>query len=114
MKFKIEGREYEFDGTLKVKEAMVLQDRAGCGLNEADAALHRGNPYAIAAWMFILKQRAKEVVRWEDMLELDARTFVIVPDEPTGEKPDGDTDQRVPPDPTQLDGTTPEDATTNT
>jgi len=111
LKFKIEDEEYAFDGKLTVKEAMILQDKAGCGVNEADVELRRGNPYAIAAWMWILMRRAGKVIRWEDMLNLDIRTYDVVPDEteePTTEA------TGTPPDPTQTGGTTPETGTSAT
>jgi hypothetical protein len=113
VKYVLGDREYEFDGEIKVEEAMALYDKTNCGLNEMDAALNRGNPYAIAAWMFMLKRRAGDAVRWQDMLKLDVRTFnVIVPEAADKEEGEGDAVQL--PDPTQPDGTTPESATTGT
>lgn len=111
MKFKLDGREYEHDGTLTVEEAMLLQDKTGLGMNEVDAAINRGNPYAIAAWMMILKKRAGEVITWQNMMKLDIRTFEIVRDEEPAEQEGA---QELAPDPTQPAGTTPESDTTAT
>lgn len=119
MRFKIEDREYEYDATLTVEEAMFLQDKTGLGMNECDAAITKGNPYAIAAWMMILMKRAGVVVRWQDMLKLDIRTFRIIrddPDDPDEDNAESDGNQQGEgePDPTQPDGTTPESATSST
>jgi hypothetical protein len=108
MRFSIEGREYEFDSTLTVEEAMNLEDKSGgLGMNEIDQALFKGKARAVAAWMFILKRRAGEAVRWQDMLKLDILTFRIIPDEITaapdeGESPDAPSEAA--PDPTQPTG----------
>lgn len=112
MKFKIEGREYDYDETLTVEEAMLLQDKTGLGMNECDAAITKGNPYAIAAWMMILMKRTGLVVRWQDMLKLDIRTFQIVRDDEAADS-EGDVTSEAP-DPTQPGGTTPESDTSST
>lgn len=112
MKFKLEDRIYDFDGTLTVKEAIFLQEKTGLGVNEIDLALAKGNPLAIASWMYTLKRRAGEAVRWQDMLDVNIRTYEVIPDELPDEEAEPATDER--PDPTQSTGTTPEDATSAT
>lgn len=86
MRYTIEGEEYEFDAKVTVEEAMLIQDKANLGLSEFDPALRKGNPYAIAALILILKKRAGEAVRWQDLMGLDLLTFAIVP-EPVEEEP---------------------------
>jgi hypothetical protein len=81
LKFAFGDREYAYDATLTVEEAMLLQDKAGLGVNEVDAALAKGNPYAIAAFMLVLMRRAGVVLRWQDVLTMDIRTFQIIPDD---------------------------------
>jgi hypothetical protein len=116
MKFSIEDREYEFEAKITVEEAMIIQDKAGLGLTEFDPALGRGNPYAIAALMLILKKRAGEAVRWQDLLKLDAMTFRMIPDE-IPDLPDADdapATRAAAPDPTSPPGKTRKRATSST
>lgn len=115
MKFGFEDREYDFDATLTVEEAMILQDRSGLGVNEVDEALTKGNPYAIAAWMFILKRRAGEAIRWQDMLKLDIRTYRVIPDEAPapGAVDSAASGGETKPDPTPTNGKTRKRATTS-
>jgi len=102
VRFGLGGREYEYDSTLTVGEAMVMQDKAGIGVNEIDEALRKGNPYAIAAWMFILMRRAGTVISWQDMQELDIRTYAVIPD-PLAEPSEEDADNTgAAPDPTRA------------
>jgi hypothetical protein len=94
MRFAIEDREYEFDGKLSVEEAMLMHEKTnGLGLIKFNSELADGNPFAIAAWMFLLKRRAGEAVRWQDMLKLDVNTYKPIFDEipGAGDSDDGDT-----------------------
>lgn len=109
-KFWIEDREYEFDGDYTVEESMLFYDKCGVGMTELNAAFQRGNPYAAATLMYILKKRAGEAVRWQDMLKYKNSDFGLVEDDvPEREEPAGEA-----PDPTQLTGTTPEPDTDTT
>lgn len=109
MRFALGGKEYEFDETLSVKEAILLFEKTGLGVNEFDVALRKGNPLAIAAWILMLMQRSRVVARWEDVLELDIRTWkVIVDPVEVGESDAAEEADaaKVAPDPTRA-GTTP-------
>jgi hypothetical protein len=116
MRFSIEDKEYDFEAKMTVAEAMIVQDKANLGLAEFDPALGKGNPYAIAALMYILKRRVGEVVRWEDMLKLNAMSFKMVPDE-LPDPVDGGAGAAVAeksPDPTSTSGRTRKRGTTST
>ena len=97
---------------------MIVQDKASLGMNEFDQAMLKGNPYAIAALLFILKKRAGEAVRWQDMMKLDIRTFRAVFDEDAENSAESDDDTKgrdeVRPDPTSPNGKTRKRATTST
>ena len=110
-KFEIEGRVYEYDGKISVEDAMFIHEKSGLGMARFNQELLAElNPAAVAAWMYILKRRAGEAVRWPDILKLDMRTFnVHYYEEPDKtEEPDA-----AKPDPTTP-GSTPPDGTTNT
>lgn len=109
MRFRIEDREYEFDGEYTVDEAMLFFDKASVGVAELQAALIRGNPYVVATMMYILKKRAGEAVRWQDMGAFPITALQFIPEEtdlPTEEVKEAD--------PTQNGGPTLEAATTAT
>lgn len=117
MKFKIQEREYDFDGEYTAEEAMIFFDKAQVGMNELAGAVQRGNPYVLVTLMFILKKRAGEAVRWEDLRHLPLSTFTSIPDEPTAVGDDAADDKEgagEASDPTEDGGTTPESGTTNT
>lgn len=79
MKFAIEDREYEFDGEYTVAEAMLFFDKAQVGIAELQGALQRGNPYAVATMMYVLKRRAGEAVNWQDMQALPVSALRYIP-----------------------------------
>jgi hypothetical protein len=113
VKFGIEGRVYEYDGTITVEDAMFIFDKSHVGIVKFNTALLlEGNPHVIAAWFFILKRRAGEAVRWDDMLKLDVRTFTVTHDEPA----EGETPEAAPetPDPTSRSGRTRKAGTSRT
>lgn len=117
MRFSIEGKEYEFARGLTVEEAMVMQDRAQLGIREFDAALMRGNPYAITVLVLLAKKRAGEAVRWQDLMGLDVLTFVIHAEPDSDEAPDeaeGSEGVERAPDPTSRGGRTRKAATSRT
>lgn len=119
-RFKIQDRVYEWDGEYTTEEAMLYFDKAGLGMAEVDEALQRWQPYAVVTLMFILKKRAGEAVRWQDLMHLKVSDFASVADEPA----DGSTDDAVLPsgsegsreasDPTKAAGTPPGSDTTTT
>lgn len=114
MKFKIEDRQYEFNGEYTVEEAMLYFDKAQVGVAELQANLNRGNPYVVATMMFILKKRAGEAVRWQDMLAFPVMALQFVPEETPAGDESGDDSKGEAPDPTEGTGTTPEPGTATT
>lgn len=114
-RFRIEDREYEWDGEYTTEEAMLFYDKANLGMAEVDAALQRWHPYAAVTFMFILKKRAGEAVRWQDLMHLKVSDFAPVIDEPTDdtEPATGSEGPREASDPTEAGGTTPEPDTTS-
>ncbi|WP_027930693.1 hypothetical protein [Amycolatopsis thermoflava] len=104
-KFAIEDKEYDYDGKISVKDSMFIFEKSKVGIAEFQYAIFgQGNPFAIAAWVYILKRRAGEAVQWDDVLELDLRTFRFIEDEeepkpPTDEEPkkEGEADPTSPP-----------------
>lgn len=115
-RFRIEDREYEWDGEYTTEEALLFYDKANLGMAEVDGALQRWHPYAVVTFMCILKKRAGEAVRWQDLLHLKVSDFTPVLDEPTDDtgQAAGSEGSREASDPTEAGGTTPETDTTNT
>lgn len=119
-RFRIEDREYEWDGQYTTEEAMLYYDKANLGMAEVDEALQRWHPYAVVTFIFILKKRAGEAVRWQDLMHLKVNEFAPVVDEPadgttdTAPLPDGSEGSREASDPTEEDGTIPGSDTTTT
>jgi len=101
-KFAIEGKEYEYDGKISVKDSMFIFEKSKVGIAEFQYAIFgQGNPFAIAAWVYLLKRRAGEAVQWEDILELDLRTFEFIEDpEDPAKDSEGDSAEEETPDPT--------------
>jgi hypothetical protein len=98
-RFEIEGRVYEYDGKITVEDAIFIHEKSGLGMAKFNKELMiELNPLAIAAWMYLLKRRAGEAVRWQDIMKLDLRTFNVVFDEPneSEEEAEGTTDQADP------------------
>lgn len=72
MKFKVDGKSYEFDGdSLTFDEAELLEDHAGMRLDEFLPALQKTRVKAIRAMVLIAKRRAGEEVEWADLGSLD-------------------------------------------
>ena len=117
MKFEIGDREYEFDGEYTLAETMLFFDKANIGIAELSRELMRGNPYVIVTLMYILKKRAGEAVRWQDMQDYSINDFrqVLADTEEDGDGAAGDDDTAGNgPDPTAEPGTTLETATAST
>lgn len=100
MKFALEGKEYEYDGQLLAKDARLLYDKAKVGLAELDYHLAVGIPDTVVAWMFVLKRRAGEAVKWEDTDNWDLATYKPVQDEKPSDGESGDGSAEA--DPTDL------------
>jgi len=114
--FKIGGKEYLYEGKLTVKDAMFIYEKSGVGVIAlGNALLAEGNPNVIAAWMYILKRKAGEVVQWKDIENLDITKFDYVLPDPEGDKDGNDEEVEEPAakaaDPTSVNGATPELAT---
>lgn len=115
MKFRIQDREYEFDGEYTLDEGLLFFDKAGLGIAEVPLALQRVNPYAAITLAYILKKRAGENVRWDDLRSIKVSEFVSVFDDDDGEQSGDDQPaSEESPDPTREDGTTPEPDTATT
>lgn len=92
LKFTIEGRTYEYDEAMMlVKEARLIKKHAGYGLVSMANGLKDGDPDALVAMIFLAKRRAGEMVRWQDLDDLDLSKLVIVADG-DDEKSDGSED----------------------
>jgi hypothetical protein len=110
-KFAIEGKEYEWTEALTIKEALEIQDKAMVGGADLFPALDRRDPRAVAAFMLVLKKRAREAVTWNDMLQLNLMTFQFIPDE----EPEGEVEEvDEKPDPTSNAGKTRKGGTKST
>lgn len=115
MKYEIGDRQYEFDGEYTLGETMLLFDKAHIGIAELPRELERGNPYVLVTLMYILKKRAGEAVRWQDMQDYSVTDFrVVVDDDESGDGDAGDDTEGNDADPTEVSGTTPEIATAST
>jgi hypothetical protein len=104
LKFTIEGRTYDYDETsMPVKEARLIKKHTGFGIVTMANGLREGDPDALVAMIFLAKRRAGEVVRWQDLDDLDLSKLVIVPgdddEENEGEAEAGDaSDPSIPTD----------------
>lgn len=114
MKFEIGDKTYEFDGEYTLAETMLFFDKANIGIAELAHELMRGNPYVIVTLMFILKKRAGEPVRWQDMQEFSISDFRQIADDAGDGNGDAGDASGDAPDPTGDSGTTPETATAPT
>lgn len=82
-KYTLEGKTYEFDGKMTVKDARFLWEKAQVGIGRLNVALLvEGQPDVIAAFMFLLKRRNGEAIKWEDADGWDLTTFMPVTDDP--------------------------------
>lgn len=100
-RFEIEGRIYEYDGKISVEDAIFIHEKSGLGMAKFNKELMiELNPLAIAAWMYLLKRRAGEAVRWQDIMKLDLRTFNVIFDEPKDPEEGEAKDTADQPDPT--------------
>lgn len=103
LKFTIEDRVYEYDETsMFVKEARLIKKHAGFGLIGMAQGLRDGDPDALVAMVFLAKRRAGEMIRWQDLDDLDLNKLSIIPadeDEDEDEAEDGDaSDPSIPTD----------------
>jgi hypothetical protein len=79
MRFKIEGKEYEFDqDRLLVREARELKAQTGMGLRTFSEGLQNGDPDAIVGMLYMSKRRAGEAVKWNDFDELNLAEMEII------------------------------------
>lgn len=89
MKFKIEDREYEWSPKITISEAFLLKEKAYLTIPQLGPAIAQVDPYAIAFLVYIAKRRNGEVVKWEDVGELDLMSFDIVEEEAAAEEEPG-------------------------
>lgn len=82
-KYELEGKTYDYDGKMTVKDARFLWEKAQVGVSRLNMALFVDwQPDAIAAFMYLLKRRAGEAPRWEDADNWDITTFAPVTTDP--------------------------------
>lgn len=114
MRFLVEGKEYAYDGKLRLKDAMFIHEKSGVGIGRLNhELLIEGHPQVIAAWVFLLKRQAGEAVRWEDIERIDISDFRPLPD-PVEETEHAEAEPSGAPDPTSRSGKTRKRATTAT
>lgn len=120
-KWMIEGREYEYDGKILLSDAMFIHEKSGVGLAGLNRALlgdgsrpGDSNPHAIAAWCFLLKRRAGEAVRYDDMAKLDVTSLQPVFEEKPSKDASAKEAAGEAADPTTRNGTTRRRASTRT
>ncbi len=113
-KFKIQDRVYEFDGLYTTEEAMLYWDKAKVGMPDLGEQFRIGNPYVAVTLMYILKRRAGEAVRWEDLVHVPVSEFTVLPADSAPDPAEGSEGTGEAPDPTKDAGTTPASDTTNT
>lgn len=72
MKFTSVGVEYDVDlNVFTAREAIVLKKATGVTMGALVRGISDGDGEAFAALLFIAKRRAREVVRWEDLMDVD-------------------------------------------
>lgn len=120
-KWMIEGREYEYDGKILLSDSMFIHEKSGVGVAGINRALlgdgtqpNDSNPHAIAAWCFLLKRRAGEAVRYDDMRNIDISTFRPVFEEKPSEDEPAEKTPGEAADPTARNGTTRRRSSTRT
>lgn len=92
LNFEIEERKYSFDWEMTIREAMFVQEKAHVSPRDLWPALDRQDPAAVAAFVFIVKKRAGEVMKWEDILELNLLSFKTLG---TEDEPEADSENEV-------------------
>lgn len=81
--YTFEGKTYEYDDDLNVEEAGHIFDKSKVGIGRLMyELLVEGNPHAIAAFMWVLRRRAGEAVKWDDTKKWKIATFKQISDDP--------------------------------
>lgn len=72
LKFEVEGTPYELDlDFFPVRDAVMLKKTCKLTMGQIVLGLEEGDGEAIAAVVYLAKRRAGEVVRWEDMQNMN-------------------------------------------
>lgn len=72
MKFRVDGKAYEFDlNSLTFDEAELLEESAGLSMQEFTDALMQMKIRAVRAMVLIAKRRSGEKVEWADLGNMD-------------------------------------------
>lgn len=108
LKFEIEDgddqsvRQYVFDWEMSVREAMFVQEKAHVSPRDLWPALDRQDPAAVAAFVYVVKRRGGETVKWEDMLDLNLLSFKTLGPEEDEDETEADSKNEAvdPPQPT--------------
>lgn len=115
LRFVIEGREYEYEKKLTVEDAMFIYEKSNVGMSALNhALLVEANPNVIAAWIYLMKRRAGEAVRWQDVLKIDLSTYSVIADDPDATDEDAAPDGEAPENPTSRPGKNPRKGTSST
>ena len=79
------GEWYEFDpGKLLVREARLLEELTGMGLQDFSDGMKHGRVNALVFMLFLARRRAGEAVQWRDFDELNIAELRIEDDEDEG------------------------------
>lgn len=101
MKINVAGQAYNFDETrLTVKEARTIKKYGGLSVRQFANGLSDMDVEAMVAVVFLAKQRAGEVLRWQDLDELNLNDINLAPDT-VEDATDGSADEGQEADPTQ-------------
>lgn len=71
MYWTVGENKYEFDGKMTVAECIQFKEKSGLGYREIDPAIAKGDIHALMCMTYVMKRRAGEAVKWEDMMKLN-------------------------------------------
>lgn len=95
MPFEFEGRRYEFNWKLSIRDAMFLKKEAHISPTDLFGALDRRDPEAVRAFVFLTKRNGGEAIRWEDTLDWSVFDFDWKLDEPDVEEATASEDEEA-------------------
>jgi hypothetical protein len=81
MRLQFQDKIYPFEDKLTTAEAMLLYDKSKVGVNLLWLELSQGNPYVVAALLFILAKRQKHVIPWDTLMGENILEVKILADE---------------------------------
>lgn len=92
MHYEIKGTEYPvFDWDWTLSEAFFLKEKAYLTTSQIGEALKANDPHAVAAFIYIVKRRANELIKWDDIVKnYKFSDFQVVKDELDPDTGEGD------------------------